>query len=375
MVGGGAMGSAAAYQLARAGSPVLLLEQFPIGHERGASHGHSRIIRLSYEQPTYVRLSQEAYRLWAELELDAGEKLLVKTGMVDLGKRGHPAFESCIASMQEVGIDHQILTGRELAGRYPQFQLGQELVAVLQADAGILNPGYLVPLMARMAAGHGAAVVDNAPVRSIRLDDRGAGVETDRGRYRCQKLILSVGPWAGPVLQGIGLSLPLVVTQEQYAFFKPAKPENYQPGRFPIFAYYGDTPHGPDLEFYGFPIYGLPGVKIARHHRGPVTTADSRSFEADPAVLIDLRGYLESFLPDAWGEVIHAKTCLYTNTPDRHFIIDQMPGYPHVVIAAGFSGHGFKFAILVGKIVAELARSGRTDYPIDLFSLTRFRQR
>lgn len=372
VVGAGAMGSAAAYHLARDGRSVLLLEQFEIGHNRGASHGHSRIIRLSYDHPLYIRLSQAAYALWSELESDGGEKVITATGGLDLSRPGHHSFEACLASMEEMGVNYERLDAREIQRRYPQFRLDPQVVGVFQEDAGILNPSQCLPLMVRMARKHGATVIDNSPVTSFYFDENGIEVYCQERVYRSAKLIVSCGPWSETVLRKVGLGLPLVVSEERYVFFKPQRPELFSIGRFPIFTQHGQNRFGPDIEFYGFPLFGLDGVKVAEHHFGPEVTAEARSFVVPAEVIDRLSRRTQRLIPEAEGEVIHALTCLYANTPDRHFVIDFLPGYPDVVIAAGFSGHGFKFAIAVGRILADLVEKERTELEISPFSLSRF---
>ncbi len=372
IIGAGGMGSAAAYQLARDGRSVLLLEQFEIGHARGSSHGESRIIRLSYEHPTYVQLAQAAYDLWAELEADAGTALVQRTGGLDLSAPFNPIFEACIASLSALRIRREVLTADEIRRRFPVFRVADGTIGLYQADAGILPASQCVRVMIHRALHYGAVVIEHSPVRSIRLDDHGADVQTDQAAYRCRKLIISAGPWAGPLLASLGISLPLAVTLEQYAFFHAQTREKFQPDRLPVFIHYG-SPAGPQrFDYYGLPIFGHTGVKVGEHHAGPVVTADTRTFEVDAQRLQRLSEYARATLPATNGEVLQAATCLYTNTPDQHFIIDRLPAYPHVVLAAGFSGHGFKFAILVGRILADLATRGNTPYPIDLFSLKRF---
>ncbi|HEY9868692.1 MAG TPA: N-methyl-L-tryptophan oxidase [Candidatus Obscuribacterales bacterium] len=372
VVGAGAMGSAAAYHLACDGRSVLLVEQFEIGHNRGASHGHSRIIRLSYDHPTYVRLSKLSYALWAELEADAGEKVITTTGGLDLSKPGHPAFEACISSMNEVGIDYELLDAAEIRRRYPQFRIEPGTVGAFQKDAGILNPSQCVPLMVRMAEKHGATILDRTGVTGFHFDEDSIEVACGDRKYRSAKLVITPGPWAEPLLSKIGLAVPVRVTEERYVFFRPPDPELFSIGRFPIFAQYGQNRNGPDIEFYGFPVFGLDGVKVAEHHFGPPVTADSRSFDVPEETIERLRHRMQALVPQALGEVVHAMTCLYSLTPDRNFIIDLLPGYPGIAIAAGFSGHGFKFAIAVGRILADLVEKGRSDFPIDLLRLSRF---
>lgn len=372
IIGAGSMGSAAAYHLAREGRSVLVLEQFALGHTRGSSHGESRIIRLSYDHPTYVQLAQAAYRLWAELESDSGQVLVQQTGGLDLSAPYNPIFEACIANLSALRIRREVLTADEIHRRFPVFRVADKTIGLYQADAGILPASHCVRVMVDRASHYGAVVMENSPVRSIRLGDDDAEVQTDLAAYRCRKLIICAGPWAGPLLAALGITSPLAVSQELYAFFQPQTPQLFAPERMPVFIHYGSTAGSRRGDYYGFPIFGHAGVKVGEHHAGLMVTADTRTFEVDPARLQHLRDYVRATLPATRGEVLQAETCLYTNTPDRHFIIDRLPAYPHVVLAAGFSGHGFKFAILVGRILAELALQGHTRYPIDLFTLKRF---
>ncbi len=382
IIGGGAMGSAAVYQLARANRSVLLLEQFEIGHARGSSPGESRIIRLSYDHPTYVRLAQAAYRLWAEAEVDLGLKLITPTGGLDLSAPHNPAFEACIASLTEVNVPHAVLDAREIRRRFPQFQIDDQTLGLWQADAGILNPTQCVTAFAQAAANHGAHVLERTPARSILLRDNGVEVITDSATYRGRKLIISAGAWTKPLLQSLGVDVPLIVTQEQYAFFELRHADQHTPDRFPIFIHYGQTRleersavksiGAERIDYYGFPVFGREGLKVGEHHAGPPVTADTRSFEVDPVRLQRLAAYVRATFPDSTGEVLHAATCLYTNTPDQHFLVDTLPGYSNVIVASPCSGHGFKFSILIGRILADLATRGSTEYPIDLFGLARF---
>ena len=372
IIGAGSMGSAAAYHLARDGQAVLLLEQFDIGHTRGSSHGESRIIRLSYDHPVYVQLAQAAFQLWAELEQDAGQSLVKHTGGLDLGAPFNPSLEACISNLSALHIRREVLTSDEIQRRFPAFRVADGTIGLYQANAGILPASQCVRVMIDQAIQHGAAVSARTPVRSIRLDADGAAVATDEATYRCRKLIISAGPWAGPLLATLGITLPLAVTQEQYAFFQPHTPEKFQPDCLPVFIHYGTPAGSQRVDYYGFPIFGHAGVKVGEHHAGPIVTADTRTFEVDDGRLQRLTDYVRATLPDTRGTVLQAATCLYTNTPDQHFIIDRLPAYPHVILAAGFSGHGFKFSILVGRILADLAMRGDTRYPIDLFNLKRF---
>ncbi|HZY42239.1 MAG TPA: N-methyl-L-tryptophan oxidase, partial [Anaerolineae bacterium] len=366
IIGAGGTGSAAAYQLARQGRSVLLLEQFEVGHTRGSSHGESRIIRLSYDAPTYVQLAQATYRLWAAASDDLGQPLITPTGGLDLSAPHNPVFEACVAALAQLNIPHEVLDATDLRRRFPQYHIAADTIGLYQADAGMLNPGQCVTALTARAIQYGAHVQDHTAARLIRVHDRGVEVTTDTATYRGRKLIISAGAWTKPLLQSLGVDLPLIVTQEQYAFFEVQPADRFQPDQFPIFIHYGQPSGAERIDYYGFPVFGRAGLKVGEHHAGPAVTADTRSFEVDPVRLQRLTDYVRATFPAASGEVLHAVTCLYTNTPDQHFIIDTLPGRPHVIVASPCSGHGFKFSILIGQILADLAVRGETAYPIEM---------
>ncbi len=228
-----------------------------------------------------MRLAQAAYDLWAELEQDTGQVLSQHTGGLDLSAPYNPVFEACIASLSALHIRRKLLTRDEIHRRFPAFRVADKTIGVYQADAGILPPAQCVRVMIDRAVNCGAIVIEQAPVRSIQLGEHGAEVQTDRAAYRCRKLIISAGAWAGLLLATLGLTLPLAVTQEQYAFFAVQTTGWFQPDRMPVFIHYGDPAGSRRMEYYGFPIFGHTGIKVGEHHAGPIVTADTRSFEVD----------------------------------------------------------------------------------------------
>ncbi|GIV98502.1 MAG: N-methyltryptophan oxidase [Herpetosiphonaceae bacterium] len=368
VIGGGAMGTAAAYHLARDGRQALLLEQFELGHQRGSTHGESRIIRLSYELPEYVRLMRRAYTLWAALEQDAGERLLTKTGGLDMGAPESAMLRGCIESLTLEGVEHEILDAGEIRRRFPQFRPDDGWMGLYQEDAGILPPTHCLLTLARMARHYGATIVDRTPVRNIGVRDGEIEVITDEETLRCRRLIVTAGPWAGALLRQIGLALPLTVEMQQVVFFAPADPAPFSVGRFPVFINYADP------SVYGFPIYGGEGVKVAEHHGGPIINLDEYDQQVRQEGVERVREWLRRHLPGALGPLLRAHTCLYTNTPDQHFIVDRHPAHPAIAIGAGFSGHGFKFAILIGRMLADLAQDRALPPEAALFSLARLNQ-
>jgi sarcosine oxidase len=373
VVGGGVMGSATAYQLARRGERVLLLEQFAIGHTRGSSHGHSRIIRYSYETPGYVQLMIAAYHAWAAVEQDASTQLIHVVGGLDVGEPETPSLQACHASLQANGIACEWLDQRALAERFPQFRLSESMVGLYQADAGILPASHCVATLAAQARRYGADVRENVAVQRIKADGDGVMVQTPQATYLAGRVVVTAGSWVPALLHDLGLDLPLTVTREQVVFFAPRRPELFAPGRFPIFISYGATEReGSAFNFYGFPIFGLAGIKVAQHHAGVVIHPDDDNTAPDLAATKRVQAYVEQALPDAAGEVFHAETCRYTSTPDMDFILDCHPVHPQIVVGSPCSGHGFKFGALIGRILADLAQSDTTQHAIAPFTLRRF---
>ncbi len=366
VLGLGGFGSAAAYWLSRrAGSDVLGLEQFELGHVRGESQDHSRIIRLSYHTPKYVELAKHAFRAWAELERDSGEQLVLKTGGLDFGPR-----ESAIPlnnysdSMDAAGVSYEHLDAREIMRRWPQFAVTDDIHGLYQAESGIAMAARGNAAHVRMAREHGATLRDQAPVTAIRPD--GGEIEVTAGgtTYRCRRLVIAAGAWSNRALAPFGLQLPLRVTKEQVTYFGTPHPELFAPDRFPIWIWMDDPC------FYGFPTFGEAGPKAGQDAGGLEVSPETRTFDPDQAALDRVTGFLGRYIPKALGPIIYTKTCLYTLTPDRDFVIDAVPGHPGATVAIG-GGHGFKFASLVGRILSELAIDGRTDRDLSPFRIDR----
>ena len=363
VIGAGGTGAATAYQLAKRGASVALFERFQIGHDKGSSHGHSRIFRFAYDLPEYARMAQEALRAWRELEVDAEEQLLTPTGGLDLGPEGTLSLDQTAQSLNAIGADYDLLDAAQLMERFPQWRVPDDWMGIYSQDAGIVNPTESVDVLAAAAQAHGATLMEWTPVSQIRTDGS-IQLSTERGTFSCRKLIVAAGGWLNELMPE--LKLPLTVTLEASVFFRPQRIDEFRVGRFPIFIEHGSMA-------YGFPVFGLPGVKIGIHHGGAPTTASTRDFVVQPEVIEQLRAFMESRLPRAAGRVIQAKTCLYTNTPGTDFLIDTHAnivagGCDDIIIASPCSGHGFKFVPLIGEVLADAAM-GRA-HP---FWLPRFR--
>lgn len=372
VIGAGGMGSAAAYYLSRAGIKVLLLEQFEIDHDRGSSHGISRIIRYAYDNPVYIELMRSAYPLWFAFEQEAGETLYVKTGGVEFGFPDEPSFQASIASMDAANLSYDRLSAHCLQKRYPQFCLSEGMEALFQADTGFLYASRCVLAHVRLARQRGTTVIDRSPVIEIIPSAEGVEVRTDKESFWGDRLVLTAGSWAKSLLRQQGLELPLEIMPCQLAFYRPENAERFIPGHFPIFfahlkGDFGDFP-------YGIPHSDLNwGIKVTTFYGWPTvpSPADVDYTPSDRWVQ-QMQNVSHQYIPGVAGKLISTRRCLYTMTPDKHFIVDSHPDYSHIAIAAGFSGHGFKFTPLIGKILADLVTEGQTEHNLNLFQLSRF---
>jgi sarcosine oxidase len=365
VVGLGAIGTAALYQLARRGRRVLGVERFAPGHDRGSSHGETRIIRLGYfEHPSYVPLLHRTYALWRELEAAAGQQLIHITGIVEIGPPDGELVVGTLAASRMHGLPHQVLDADEVMRRFPAFQrLPRHYAGVVQPDGGFVTVEPTIAAQAALAQAVGAELQTSLTVHSITPHGDGVRLSTDHGDVEAAKAVVAAGPWVKALVP----DLPVRVTRQVFAWFAPTNPGLFTAKRFPVFLL--QSRHG---MHYGFPQYGR-GVKIAKHHhRDEAVDPDrvDRAVTADDEDLI--RGALADHIPMLNGAIIAAKTCLYTVTPDHDFIIDRLPYAPNVIVVSPCSGHGFKFAPVIGEILAELAMEGATQHDISRFRLARF---
>lgn len=359
VVGVGGMGSAALHHLVRRGLRPLGLERFDIPHDRGSSHGVTRIIRLAYyEHTAYVPLLRRAYELWRELERESGERLLHVTGSVDAGGG---IFEGSLRSCLDHDLPHEVLDGRALAHRFPGYRLPADLPVLLQPDGGFLAPERSVVAHVRAALARGAVVRARERVEEWDGDDDGGfEVRTDRGTYRAPRLILTAGAWMGTLA-----GLPVAAERQVLVWMQPLRPEIFEPARFPVFNLEVDGRH-----LYGFPVHAVPGFKLGLyHHLGEGGDPDGLAREPRREDEEALRPFAERYFPDGAGPTTALKVCLFENSPDEHFILDRLPS--GAVVGAGFSGHGFKFCPVVGEILADLAVGGATRHDIAFLRLAR----
>ncbi len=367
VVGLGAMGSATLHQLAHRGHRVLGLEKFAPGHAHGSSHGKSRIIREAYfEDPRYVPLVQRAYECWRALEAESGVTVLRQTGGLMIGAPDSDVVSGATLSAKLHDLPHEMLTASDLRARYPAFRPNADDVAVFEPRAGMLAPELAITTYVELARREGAIAKSGEAMRSWRAVGDGVEVTTDRDVYTAAKLVLTVGAWAGTVLEELGV--PFVVQRNVLYWFTPAAhPEYFTPERFPIFIH--DL--APGLTSYGFPDTG-DGVKLALHHFGENADPDALRKMVSEGEVAFMRTVLQQYMPDANGPLREAQACMYTNVPDDHFVIDVHPAHPAVIVASPCSGHGFKFSSALGEVLADMATNRPVAFDTSLFSLARF---
>jgi len=362
------MGSAAAWQLARRGARVLCLERFDIPHAMGSSHGVTRIIRMPYyEDPRYVPLLRRAYQLWREIEAVSGERLLVTTGSIDAGPEDGELFQGALASARQHQLEHEVLTGAQIARRFPAYHLPRVHRGVFQPDGGFVVSELAIVAHVRAAQSQGAEI--HARERVVSWEPRGSqriSVVTDRAVYRARQLILTAGAWVGELA---AVLKPMAIPERQVlAWLQPRRPELFEPSRFPVFNLAVE-----EGRYYGLPVFQVPGFKFGRyHHRGEsVPNPDELRREPDAEDERILRQFAQRYFPDGCGPTMALRTCMFTNTPDEHFIIDRHPEYPQVIVASPCSGHGYKFCSVIGEILAEMAINGESRHQIDFLRLSR----
>ena len=366
VVGGGTMGTAAAFFLARSGLRVILFEQFGIVHEFGSHSGATRIIRHAYhESPDYVPLVLRADQLWQDLQQISGQQLLVRTGGIDLGPRDGNVVDHALLACRDHSLPHEYLDATEIMEQWPQFRIPENWHGCYDPNMGFLLVDGCIRAYADAARDAGCVIHEEEPVEGF-SQDMPIRLRTAKSEYELQKLVVCGGAWNSKLLAD--LNLPLIAKRKALVWLTAEREEEFQPGRFPVFL--ADTSAG---LLYGFPIYGKPGLKIANHHgAGPAVDPDQVDRTFRPGDATDAQIFSSQHLKGVKQEVLDGKICLYTMTPDEHFILDLHPANDNIAIAAGFSGHGFKFAPVIGEILRELIVHKRTHHPISKFSLTRF---
>jgi monomeric sarcosine oxidase len=368
VIGAGAIGSAAAYWLSQRGAErVLVIEQFDLVNLLGSSGDHSRIIRHSYHRPDYVRLTMAAYQAWAEIEERSGLKVYVKTGGLDIAASTGPQFEiirDAQRALDDVGIAYEMLGADELRSRFPQWNVDEDITGLYQEAAGLIDIRRTVSAHTSLALANGVEFLPNTKVTGIRRSLHSVTVSTTQGDFDADNLVVATASWLGELMPDLGLKFDLTLSQEQVTYFSSANLADFAPDRFPVWAFHREE------TYYGFPVYGEAGVKIARDMRGRFVESKDRTYQGDDKEVAILQKFLKDRLPGAVGPALVSKLCIYDMPPDRDFVLDTLPDHPGIAVFNG-AGHGGKFASLVGQILADLVTTGSTEHDIAAFSLTR----
>lgn len=364
VIGGGVMGCAAAHSLAARKKSVILFETSQIGHHKGSSHGQTRIIRLAYGQIDYIALCRAAYPAWRHLEAGAGEPLLHITGGLDVGFGPVPSWRATAAAMSQAHVPHDVLDGDGIRQRFPQFTLPDDAVGLWQPQAGVLHADRCLAALANGARRLGASLRENQEVVAVTPSTTGFALRTTKSAYHAQRLVIACGAASGEMFRRVGLDLPLSVSSEQVAFFQPRNPVQFGPERFPVFIIH----LGGALLSSGFPLIRENGMKLMIENKRPLRDGDEA---LDPELLRRLEDTVRQILPGLDHRALRAETCRYTLTPDEDFIIDRHPADARIVIASACSGHGFKFAPLIGEALADLVAGRAPAINLDPFRIDR----
>ena len=368
VIGTGGVGSAAAYHLARRGAKVLGLDRFPGGHDKGSSHGETRIIRQAYfEHPDYVPLLKRAYELWGELERETGEKLFYRVGLLQIGPEHGPVVHGVLESARLHQLNVEKLGAAEIGRRWPSFRVPEGSIGAYEPGAGYLRVEACVLAHLAAAIGAGAELKTGVTVHSWRTEGNAICVATDQGEFRAAKLVITAGPWAPQILVDLGIRMEV---RRKHLYWLGTNDAALDQARSPTFLY--EMPQG---VYYGFPAIDALSVKVAEHSGGEVVSdplSDPRHL--DERDLSRVKAFLAECMPTVTGRLNRHAVCFYTMSPDEHFLVDRHPQSDRVVFAAGLSGHGFKFTSVLGEALAEMALEGRTSLPVGFLSCSRFAQ-
>ncbi len=377
VVGLGAMGSAALWRLAERGVAAMGFERFAPGHDRGSSHGESRIFRTAYlEGPGYVPLAQRAVHLWRELERVTGADLVIQNGALTLGARDSSAITATMRSIRVYDLEHELLDEDELRARYPAHCIAAGEVGIREAQGGLVRPEWGVLAAVARAEELGARVHSRIKIDRIELEPDGVQLIAEDLTCKARHAVISVGSWLGGLLPELGV--PLRVTRQIPGWYPIEHPELFAPERFPVFirdlggiaGLSGSV--ADDSSFYGFPTLDGKTIKASIHREGPLTAPDKLDLTVTPEDIAQVKECIELFLNGVASEPVQTQVCMYTNTPDHDFLIGSPAGMPQLTVLGGFSGHGFKFAPVIGDVAADLATHGETDQPVGFLSPNRF---
>jgi sarcosine oxidase len=368
VAGIGGMGSSACYHLAKRGQRVLGLERFDLGHAMGSSHGLTRIIRIAYfEGPQYVPLLKRASQLWQETGKEAGTQLLYVTGSMDLAPEGEGFVEASRQSCLDHDLTHEVMSRKDIEQRYPAFHLTPRHIGLWQPDGGFVASERAIYAHAGLAMKHGAHLRFNEPMLSWKpTADGGVEVTTGRTTYTAGSLVLASGAWMPEHVSALGKTEHIV--KQAIGWFGVKRPELFQPDNFPVFILTVE-----EGNFYGFPLWEHPGFKLGGPHfaREPIDPNDPDRTPS-PRQVQAIRDCLKRYIPDAAGDPLTIKGCMYTVTPDEHFVVDRLPETPQVIALSACSGHGYKFCSVLGEVAADLVTRGKTPFDLSPFTIGRF---
>lgn len=369
IVGAGSIGIATGYYLAKQGIDTLLIDAYDPPHQMGSHHGDTRIIRYAYaEGKQYVPLALRARELWNELEQDAEEIIFSPTGVLSIGNPDAGSMREILSSVQDYSLPLDILDASQVEQHWPGIVMPEDFVGYFEAEAGVLFSEKCIKSYRMLAKRYGATIVTHSPVEQIRFDASGIAVQTKQDTYYGEYVLVTAGAWTEKVLRTVELSLPLQPTRKAIGWFE-ADERLYRAQHFPAFIF-----NLPTETYYGFPSFEQSGLKIGCHHGGQKVDPHhfNRQFGDDVEDEGKLRQFLEKYMPNAAGSLKRGSTCLYTLSPDEHFIIDSHPNQAKLILAAGFSGHGFKFASSIGEGISQLIITGTSNLDLSMFSLHRF---
>jgi N-methyl-L-tryptophan oxidase len=365
IIGAGSMGMAAGYFLSKSGKKTLLLDSFKPPHNKGSHHGETRIIRHAYaEGEQYVPFVLKAQELWNDLERETGRQLFIKTGVLSVGNENSDFIQNTISSAKNYSLPLEVIDTLEVHNRWSGITLPNDFIGCFEPLSGVLKCEESIKAYQELAELNGATVLTNSRVRELSIQDERVMVRTDEETFYSESLVISAGAWSGNLLSKLDLELPLTPVRKTFAWFN-ANENIYNHNSFPAFAF--ETPQG---LYYGFPSIDGSGLKIGRHDGGNKINPDESiiGFGELTEDKGDLVHFLNQYIPDI-HQLKYGKTCMYTLTPDEKFIIDLHPKYSNVAIAAGFSGHGFKFSSAVGQALSNLIISGKNEIDISQFSI------
>lgn len=368
VIGCGAIGAATAYWLSRrlGGDAVLALEQYELGHGRGSSEDHSRVIRHTYNRTDYTELTPAAYQSWTVAEREAGLRFVHRTGGLMIAAPGSAGgmeyVEATAAAMAASGLPFELLDGAAVSERWPQWRLGAGHTAVFDPESGILDIRRGTAAHLALARARGAAIRPHAPVSALTESPREVTVTAAGETYTADRVVLAGGAWNPVLLEMLGTSLPITLTQEQVTYFATPNVREFTPERFTVFGVYAEDGRA----YYGIPVYGEVAVKAGVDGGGPVVTPRTKTDTADPERVAQVRGFLERYLPRALGPELATRVCCYDRPPDGDFIADYVPGSDRVLVCAG-AGHAGKFAALLGRVLTDLAVDGASSFPVSAF--------